>query len=143
MILADANLLLYAYNEDAPQHNAARDWLENILSSSILFCLSLQTILAFVRISTNHKAFPNPLNLQEATDIISELLELPNVVVLQPTKKHWALLTQILTSSNAVGPLVTDAHLAALAIEHGVVLYTSDDDFKRFPNLNFVNPLQN
>ena len=142
MILLDANLLLYAYNTDAPEHDQARRWLEESFSSTYSFGLSWQTITAFIRIGTNIKAFPTPLTLKEATEIVTEWLERPNVSVLQPTERHWEIFTRLLTEGKAAGALVMDAHLAALAIEHGCQLATTDRDFARFTGLKTVNPLK-
>ena len=141
MILVDANLLLYAYNQDAPHHEAARAWLEAAVSTPTPFGLSWQTIMAFLRISTNRRAFPQPLGIQEATAIVNEWLERPSVTVLQPGTRHWSVLVEMLHVGQASGPLAMDAHLAALAVEHGATLYTTDRDFARFAGLNVVNPL--
>ena len=89
MITPDANIVLYAYNEDAPQHPAAKKWLEEQFSSANNFGLSWQTITAFLRISTNPRAFPQLFDLQEAIDVVGEWLELPNVKILTPTANHW------------------------------------------------------
>ena len=142
MILVDANLLLYAYNTDAEQHAQAREWLEAALSSPQLFGLSWQTITAFIRISTNPRAFPNPFSIQEAMEIVSSWLARPSVTILIPGERHWTILSELLTQGQAYGPLVMDAHLAALAIEHGATLCTTDRDFSRFPGLLVMNPLE-
>ena len=142
MILVDANLLLYAYNTDAPEHQRAAHWLEEVFSGSTLFALSWQTIAAFIRISTNIRAFPQPLRLSEATEIVAEWLSRPNVVVLQPTERHREIFRRLLEEAEAIGPLVMDAQLATLAIEHGATLATTDRDFLRFPDLQMINPLE-
>ncbi len=141
MILTDANLLLYAYNRDAAEHNAARQWLEEQLSAPDLFCFSWQTITAFLRISTNARAFAQPFTIAEATAIITEWLERPQSVILTPGERHWEIFSNLLTTGQATGPLVMDAHLAALSLEHGCILATTDRDFARFPSLQTVNPL--
>jgi uncharacterized protein len=141
MILTDANLLLYAYNQDAAEHARARPWLEEQLSAADLFCFSWQTITAFLRISTNPRAFPQPLSIKEAAAIVSEWLERPQAVILSPGDRHWEIFQELLESGQATGPLVMDAHLAALAIEHGAILATSDRDFSRFSGLQLINPL--
>lgn len=141
MILVDANLLLYAYNKSAPEHAAARGWLEGALSSSELFGLSWQSILAFVRIGTNPRAFEQPLSLVEASAAVTAWLHRPMVRVLAPGERHWEILKGLMKEGQASGPLVMDAHLAALAIEHGAVLYSTDRDFSRFPKLKTINPL--
>lgn len=142
MILTDANLLLYVYNVDATEHDASRRWLETQLSGSDLFCFAWQTITAFLRISTNQRAFAAPLSTNEATSIVTEWLERPQTVILTPGERHWALFQDLLDSGQAKGPLVMDAHLAALALEHGAALASTDRDFSRFPGLQLINPLR-
>ena len=142
MILTDANLLLYAYNIDAAEHDTSRQWLETQLSGANLFCFAWQTITAFLRISTNQRAFAAPLSTKEATSIVNEWLERPQTVVLTPGEKHWAIFQKLMESGQATGALVMDAHLAALALEHGAALASSDRDFSRFPGLKLINPLR-
>ena len=142
MILLDANLLLYAYTPSLPHHPAARPWLEKTLSGSEPVRIAWVTLLAFLRIGTDSRAFPHPLSAAEAVAIVSEWLELPGVAILEPSERHWEILSELLTTTQAHGPLVMDAHLAALAIEHGATLYTTDQDFSRFPGLQVMNPLK-
>ena len=142
MILCDANLLLYAYNLDSADHIKAKEWLEGELSRPSLFCLSWQTITAFIRISTNYRAFPRPLSIEKAVEIVSSWLDRPQCRVLTETERHWAIFSGLLVKEKTVGPLVMDAHLAALAIEHGATLATTDRDFARFSNLKIINPLE-
>jgi toxin-antitoxin system PIN domain toxin len=141
MILTDANIMLYAYNADAAEHVLARRWFEEQLSASELFCFSWQTLTAFLRISTNPRAFPQPLLITEAIEIVSQWLGRPQAVILSPGERHWAIFSELLADGQASGPLVMDAHLAALAIEHGAVLATTDRDFSRFPGMQTINPL--
>lgn len=141
MILADANLLLYAYNTDAPEHERALAWLEASLSSPVPFAFSWQTITAFIRISTNIRAFPQPLSSKEAVEIVTQWMERPNVTVLHASERHWEIFSRLLDECQVAGALVMDAHLAALAIEHGATLATTDRDFARFAELNIVNPV--
>jgi toxin-antitoxin system PIN domain toxin len=142
VILCDANLLLYAYNVDAADHAKAKAWLEGELSGPSLFCLSWQTITAFIRISTNHRAFPRPLSVEEAVTIVSSWLDRPQCRVLSETERHWEIFAGLLAKEKAAGPLVMDAHMAALAVEHGATLATTDRDFARFSDLKVVNPLE-
>ena len=142
MMLPDANLLLYAYNADAKQHNLARRWLESALSGTDLFGLCWQTITAFIRIGTNPRAFPKPLSVSEASEIVSNWLARPSVTILAPGERHWQIFSKLLSAGQASGPLAFDAHLAALAIEHGAILYTNDRDFSRFSGLQMLNPLE-
>ena len=142
MILPDANLLLYAYHPRAEQHEASRTWLEAALSGSELVQVAWLTLRAFLRISTNPRAFEEPLSIAEATTTISSWLARPNAVVVQAGERHWEILRHLLDVSQSAGPLVTDAALAALAIEHGATLHTTDRDFSRFPGLNWTNPIE-
>jgi len=141
MMLADANLLLYAYDSASAHHAAARAWLEASISAAEPFALSWQTITAFIRITTNPRAYRSPLSAAEADAIVSAWLDRPSVVVLAPGERHWEIFCRLLREGQAVGPLVMDAHLAALAIEHGAVLCTTDRDFSRFPGLRTSNPI--
>lgn len=141
MILLDANLLLHAYNSSSQQHSAARRWLEEILSGTRPVRFAWVTILAFLRIGSNPRAFPYPLSPAEASEIVSSWLERPMVAVLIPGERHWSILSGLLIAHQARGPLAMDAHLAALAIEHGATLCTTDRDFARFPDLSVFNPL--
>ncbi len=141
MILIDANLLLYAFDLSSPHHQAARRWLTATLSSPEPVALAWATILAFLRLGTEPRLLRRPLTTAEASAIVSEWLERPNVTVLAPGERHWALLNRLLAEGQVKGALVTDAHLAALAIEHGATVATVDRDFARFPGLRFFNPL--
>ena len=141
MILTDANLLLYAYNSEATEHENSRHWLEGQLSAPDLFCFSWQTITAFLRISTNPRAFAHPFTIAEAVKIVTEWMERPQSVMLKPGERHWSIFSELLVTGQATGPLVMDAHLAALAIEHGARLATTDRDFSRFPGLQVINPV--
>jgi uncharacterized protein len=139
--VTDANLLLYAYNENAAQHSKAKKWLEESLSSPEIFGMSWQTITAFLRISTNPKSYPLPFTLSEAIEIVEEWLAQPQVKILQPTEKHWEIFSGLIIEGQTHGALMMDAHLAALTIEHGAVLATTDRDFAKFSKLKTLNPL--
>lgn len=141
MILVDANLLLYAVNRDLPQHDAAREWWESVLSQRAPVALAWVVILAFLRISTSPRVFERPLGIEAATAYVNEWLAIPNVRPISPGPGHWRILQQLITLSGAGGNLTTDAHLAALAIEQGATLYSTDNDFKRFAGLVHINPL--
>jgi toxin-antitoxin system PIN domain toxin len=140
VILVDANLLLYAYNASSEGHAKAKEWLESVLSGAEPVALSWPVILAFLRIATNPRAFPHPLSRTEATVIISEWLDQPQIVLVGPGPNHWSILQRSL--AEASGPLVSDAHLAALAIEHGAILHSTDRDFAKFPRVKLENPLE-
>jgi toxin-antitoxin system PIN domain toxin len=142
VILIDAHLLLYAYNSSSEDHAKAKQCLENLLSGTEPVALCWPVILAFIRIATNPRAFPRPLSRSEAAIFVSEWLAQPQTIILGPGEQHWAILQRTLSQGKASGPLVSDAHLAALAIEHGATLYSTDRDFARFPTLRFENPLE-
>jgi toxin-antitoxin system PIN domain toxin len=142
MILLDANLLRSAHDSAAPEHPKARRWLEEVLAKPEPVLFPWQSIHAFLRIATNPRAWRAPLTIEEARSIVDEWLSLPNVVAPSPGERHWNILRELAEDSQCRGPLVADAVLAALAIEHGADLCTNDRDFSRFPELRVVNPLQ-
>jgi uncharacterized protein len=140
--ILDANLLLYAYNADAPQHPRARPWLEKLFASPEWVGIPWLTLWAFVRISTNPRLTPAPLPAREAFRIVRTLLAQPRVTVLEPGPRHAEILERMAVENQATGPLVTDAVLAALAIEHGGTLASADRGFARFEKLRWINPLE-
>ncbi len=140
MILIDANLLLYAYDSSSTSHESARRWLEEVFAGNEPVRLAWATVLAFLRISTNPRLQQQVFTLPEAISIVEEWLAQPNSSLLAPGDRHWRILAGILPEAQARGPLVMDADLAALAIEHGATLYSNDRDFSRFPGLKYVNP---
>jgi toxin-antitoxin system PIN domain toxin len=141
LILVDANLLLYAYHPRAEQHEAARRWLEAVLNGTDLVRFAWLTLWAFIRIATNPRAFEHPLTASEAADAVASWLAQPSAGILEPGERHWELLQEMMRSGQAAGPLVMDAVLASIALEHGAVLCTTDRDFGRFPGLRWSNPL--
>ncbi len=141
MILVDANLLLYATISDFEQHKAARAWLDEQLNAPIRVGLPWPSLLAFVRISTNPRVFPRPLGMRQAWGRVIAWLDLPNVWTPGPTDRHRQLLDTFLTGSAGSSKLVPDAHLAAIALGHGLALCSSDGDFARFRHLRWINPL--
>jgi uncharacterized protein len=138
--LLDANVLLYAFDSDSVHHGKCRLWLEGALNSEEVIAVPWQTLLAFIRISTNSRAVKKPLQTGEACSIVSSLLDQANVSVLGPSDRFWALLKDQLLEAQISGPLVTDAALAALALEHGATLCSVDKDFRRFRGLKLVDP---
>ena len=142
MILIDANLLIYAYNPDSENHIRSKEWLEETLSGITPVKFAWQTILAFLRITTNIHVFREPFTSAEAARIVSDWFSQPAVNVVQPGERHWEILSQLLTEAQIQGPLVTDAHLAALALEHGLILCSHDTDFLRFKDLRLYDPLE-
>jgi toxin-antitoxin system PIN domain toxin len=141
LILVDANLLLYAYHPRAEQHEVSRAWLEAALSGSRLVRFAWLTLWAFLRISTNPRAFDRPLSATEAEGAVSSWLAQPTAGILDPGERYWQILRALMRESQVSGPLVMDAALAALAIEHGATLHSTDRDFTRFPGLKWTNPL--
>ena len=140
MKLLDANILLYAYDSDSVHHTVCRSWLEATFDSDEIVALPWQTLLAFVRISTNSRATRKPLQSAEACNIVSSWLDQPNVSVVGAGDRFWALLRDQILEAQVTGPLVTDAALAALALEHGASLCSVDRDFRRFRGLTVIDP---
>ncbi len=141
MILVDANLLLYAEDNLSEHHEAARTWWDDQLSGSEPVALCWPVLTAFIRIGTNARLHRRPLTLKEAVERVQSWLGQPCARVLIPTEAHWAVFQQMLRAGNATANLVTDAHLAALAVEHNCVLCSTDTDFARFRGLKWRNPI--
>ncbi len=142
MILVDANILLYAEDQLSPRHRAVQEWWDGQLSGALPVCLCWTILCAFVRIGTNRRVFERPLSLEQAISRVQSWLSQPCIRLIHPTERHWQVLQQLLVDGQAVANLVTDAHLAALAIEHGCDLISTDADFARFPKLKWRNPLR-
>ena len=141
MILVDANLLLYATISDFGQHTAARAWLDERLNAPVRVGLPWPSLLAFIRIATNPRVFPRPLGVTDAWQRVRAWLDLETVWTPEPTDRHRDLLEGFLTGIAASSKLVPDAHLAAIAVGHGLTLCSTDGDFARFGNLRWENPL--
>ena len=141
MKLVDANLLLYAHDPRATQHEASRIWFEEALSGSELVRFTWLTLWAFLRIATSARVYERPLSITEADELVASWLEQPVAGILEPGERHWEILRGLTRSGQAVGPLVMDAALAAIAIEHGATLCTTDRDFARFAGLKWTDPL--
>ena len=142
MILVDANLLIYAIDRDSPNHAKARRWLEDVLSGTTPLGLAWIVVLAFLRLTTRPGILKRPLALERALEFVDEWLAQPYVQALAPGERHWAVLRNLLKVTGTAGNLTSDAHLAALAIEHGCTVCSSDSDFKRFPGVEHVDPLR-
>ena len=142
MKLVEANVLLYAVDESAPHHAVAKPWLERQLSGVETFGFAWAVLLAFVRLTTNPRVFAAPLTAEEALDLVDEWFDAPNTTVVHPTDRHSALLRELLSSLGTAANLTSDAHLAALSIEHGAELSSGDSDFARFPRVRWLNPLR-
>lgn len=141
MILVDANLLLYAANRSAPEHEVARSWLDARLSGAARVGLPWTSLVAFVRLASNPLVVQKPVPVATAWAQAAEWLESPAAWVPTPTEKHAAVFAALCQPAWMTSWLVPDAHLAALAIEHGLTLCSSDGDFARFKDLSWENPL--
>lgn len=142
MIMVDANILLYAEDSRSPLHDEARRWWDAQLSGTAPVYLAWMVINAFIRIGTNPRVFERPLSIDEAVARVDGWLKQPPVRPAIPTARHWELLSQLLREGKATANLVADAHLAAVAIEYGCALFSTDADFSRFPGLQWKNPLE-
>jgi len=140
--LPDVNLLVYAVDETSPRFGPARRWVEqDLFGSRETVALAWVVVLAFVRLTTKPQIVAHPFTPEEALDIVDGWLERPNVVVVHPTDRHASILRELLGPLGTGGNLTTDAHLAALSIEHGAELCSSDADFSRFPGVRWRDPL--
>ena len=142
MKLVDLNLLIYAVNRDAPHHTAARRWWEDCLSGSEPIGLAWAVILGFLRITTHPRVMPHPMTSEQAIDVVDDWLCQPVVHVVSPTERHWDIFRQLVKPLGTAGNLTMDAHLAALAVEHGATLCSTDVDFSRFRMLQWTDPLE-
>ena len=142
MIIVDANLLIYAVNMDSPNHQAARRWLENVLSGTERVGFAWVVLLAFLRITTRPGILSKPLSGDQAVAYIDEWLAEPVTELMVAGDGHWQILRNLLSTAGTYGNLTSDAHLAAFALESGAALYSADYDFQRFAGLQHVNPLQ-
>jgi toxin-antitoxin system PIN domain toxin len=142
MMLPDINLLIHAYDEESPQHNAARDWWDGVLAGSEGVGLAWPVILGFIRIATHRRILNNPMPPALACGIVEEWFSLPHVHVVSPAEGHFRRLSESLEALGTAGNLTTDAHLATLAIERGYILYSTDTDFARFAGLSWRNPIR-
>ena len=140
MKLLDANILLYAYDATSDHHQACREWLEDTLQADEPVGMPWQTLLAFIRISTSSRAFRSPLQVSQATEVVAQWLARPQVVVVEPGERFWAIFNGLVKSAQISGPLVTDAALASMALEQGATLCSTDRDFTRFESLQRFDP---
>jgi hypothetical protein len=141
VILVDASVLLYAHSATSPHHEKASHWIESALARHEDIGLAWVTITAFLRLATNPAAYEQPLSMKEAVAIIDGYLSRSNVYAVSPGAEHWALFTRTCDQAQITSRLITDAHLATLALELGAALCSSDRDFTRFPGLRIINPL--
>jgi uncharacterized protein len=141
VILVDVNILIYATDRKSPQHAVAREWLDGRLSEPVSLGMPWVSLLGFLRLSTNPRIMPRPLSIAGAWQEVTAWLACEPVWIPQPSERHADVLAGLLALPGVHGNLVTDAHLAALAIEHGLTLCSTDGDFARFPGLSWRNPL--
>ncbi|MDL5050705.1 PIN domain-containing protein [Oscillatoria amoena NRMC-F 0135] len=141
MIFPDVNILLYSINRDSLPHRKILKWWQNVLSGNEPVALSWHTINGFIRLSTNFRVFPRPLSPDEAFDHVQAWIDSGNTTIITPTSSHLRIYRELVVETNCTANLTADAHLAALAIEHDAVFYTTDNDFARFPKLKRANPV--
>ena len=141
MKVIDLNLLLYAVNRDSPRHSAALTWLQDAMSGEERVGLAWTVVLGFIRVTTSPRVFEHPLSADDALRTVDAWLSQASVSPLEPGEGHWSILRDLLVEAGAAGNLTSDAHLAALAIEHGAELCSTDADFARFKRLRWTNPL--
>lgn len=140
MVVVDANILLYAVDSSSSHHAESLGWLDSSLAGAEAVGFGWVALLAFLRLSTNQSVFPNPMAVEEATDQVEAWLGAPAAVVVHPTPRHAAVLRGLLADSGVGGNLVTNAHLAALALEHGAAVVSFDRDFARFSGVRHRLP---
>lgn len=140
MKLVDANVLLYAVNEDADRHESARTWLDAALSGGETVAFAWIALLAFVRLATKEGLFPRPLSLAQAMDRVDAWVAAPTAVIVDPSPDHGGVVRRLLAPLGAGGNLVSDAHLAALAVEHRCTVVSYDHDFGRFDSVAWTTP---
>jgi toxin-antitoxin system PIN domain toxin len=140
LILLDANVLVYAVDRDSARHDAARRWLEASITSTEPVGLSWVTLLAFLRVTTRPGILVRHLAVDEALELVDRWLEV--TVQVDPGPRHWSILRRLLAESGMAGNLSSDAHLAALALEHGATVATFDRDFRRFDGVRVVLPAE-
>lgn len=141
MILVDANILIYAIDQSAPHHARARRWLEETLSGDTRVGLPWIVILAFIRLTTRPGVVRNPLLPDQALAFVDSWLQQPYVTAVGPGEHHWPIVSGLLRASGTAGNLTSDAHVAALALEHGATVVSADSDFARFSGVTHLNPL--
>jgi uncharacterized protein len=141
LILIDVNVLVYAYREDMPRHAEYRAWLEEVIDSPRPYAVSEAVLCSMLRVVTHPRIFKTRSDLESATSFVETVRGRANAVVVTPGPRHWGLFLSLCRSADARGSLVADAYLAALAIETGSELITTDRDFARFTGLHWRHPL--
>jgi uncharacterized protein len=141
MFFPDINVLVYAYNLDAPQHSSCARWLETAMNGNAPVCFSWHTIMGLIRIVTTVKMMPKALTAREAMDIADALLSAPVSRMIDPSSGHLAIFRKLVEETGISGARLADAHIAALAIEHGATVVTTDRDYRSFQGLKLIDPL--
>lgn len=141
MIVPDVNVLVHSYNAAAMQHGVARLWWEAALSEGQPVGLAWMAMLGFLRVMTHPRIVPKPMPVAVATTAVRGWIARPSVTILQPGPRHGEILLRLVEELGTAGNLTSDAHLAAIAIEHRAEIATTDTDFARFPGLRWFNPL--
>jgi toxin-antitoxin system PIN domain toxin len=139
--LVDANVLIYAVNESGTRHDRSRAWLDGALTGTETIGFTWVVLLAFLRLTTRIGLFPNPLSVDEANDRVRAWLAQPAALIVEPTTRHFDVLAGLLVETGTGGNLVSDAHLAAIAVEHDASIVTFDTDFARFPGVRTGPPM--
>ena len=139
MQLPDVNVLIYAHREDGPEHVRYAAWLRALVEANEPFAVAEVVLAGFLRIVTNGRIFDPPTPMKTAIGFCEHLVEWPRAVLVAPSRRHWDLFVAL--CADIQGPLVSDAYVAALAIEHGCELVTTDSDFARFKGLRWRHPL--
>lgn len=142
MLLVDVNVLINAFNRGAPRHAEYRQWLEKLGKNSTPFGMSELVLSSFVRIATTPRLFGRPVHVEEAFEFTRVIRSAPACIIVHPGSQHWSIFEDLCRLARVSGPRVTDAYLAALAIESGSEWITDDHDFARFPGLKWRHPLQ-
>lgn len=142
MIIPDVNLLVYAYNSDAPSHRQALSWWEGCINNTQPVAIPWLVALGYLRLMTSRKVLPQPMEVSTALRHLGTWMEQPNVGIIQPGPRHLAILSGFCEQGVLHGSLLTDAHIAALAIENQALVHSNDNDFSRFPGLRWINPLK-
>jgi uncharacterized protein len=141
MIIVDVNVLIFAYNFDAPQHERSRAWLQRAFSGSEVIGLPWAVIHGFLRITTNTPAIQPPFKIDDAVAMVDEWFTSPAVKLVEPGLRYWSVFSALLRDQQIEGQLVSDAHIAALAIENDAAVCSTDRDFGLFTGLRVINPL--
>jgi|TARA_B110000908_G_scaffold87689_1_gene104619 toxin-antitoxin system PIN domain toxin len=142
MILPDLNLLLYAYNPQAPQYKKAMAWWENVINSKQAILLPYEILFGFIRIATNKRLGEACVSLKQAKNTVDSWLNMSHTKIITPDQDHYSRVLNLMSESKSQGPVLSDAILASYAIQHGATLCSNDDDFKRFKGLIYFNPIQ-